>query len=150
MFSCGFFGRRFEIDGTSFRSGIISFDGVVEVFESPLVEWDETDYENSWYTALQSVTAPQPTAAAIITKFADLIIAPYVQWWPMYPDGQSIAIREQALFLEPIRGQVSISNLFLYVPKREVRSGLSSPSEWSIPLETVIAFRHCLGLISRP
>jgi len=147
MFSCGFYGKRFKSEGTTFRSGIITFDSLQEVFDAPLATWDEEAYETSWQHALQLLSKENCTASAIITRYIDLNIAPYVGWWPLYSFGENIRIREQMLFLDPIRETVTDENLFRFIPLYNTLMAEPRPSEWSVSREDVMSFLHCLSVI---
>ena len=144
MFSCGFFGAKYQRDGIFFRNGILVLPDTCEVFEAPLVEWNEEDYEASWELALDTVTGSTGQHAAIITEFSGLREATYLDWWPMYRVNETIILQEQLLFLEPIRNQISLDELFQFVsPRQKVKSD-PTPSEWQLSVGELSQFLHCL------
>lgn len=144
MFSCGFFGAKYQRDGIFFRNGILVLPDTCEVFEAPLVEWNEEDYEASWELALHTVTGSAGQHAAIVTEFSGLREATYLDWWPMYRVKETITLQEQLLFLEPIRNQISLDNLFQFVSPRQEVKGEPPPSEWLLPVGELSQFLHCL------
>ena len=144
MFSCGFFGAKYKRDGFDFRNGILVLPDTCEVFESALVDWKEDDYEASWQIALDTVTGPKANHAAIITGFTGLREAAFLNWWPMYRLEATIVLQEQLLLLEPIRNQISLQNLFHFVPPRFSENNEQAPSEWTFSIAELSQFRHCL------
>jgi hypothetical protein len=140
MFSCAFVGSRYYKAGLQLRSGVIVFNGVAEVFDSPIAAWKEDDYEQSWLEAIEFITSPSPRNAAIITGYNGFDAA-FLHWWPLYPVGDWVFIREQYLMLENVRMRINEENMFSFTPERFRED---SVSEWREARDAISLFGHCL------
>lgn len=143
MFTCSFVGSRFTREGQILRSGIITFQETIEVFNAPIGAWTENDYEKSWIDAIDRVVSANPSNSAIITGFNGFSSA-FLNWWLLYPVKNEIFIQEQILMLEKLRDVISLQNLFDFIPPRLDLANDEKPSEWIETKNGFLMYRHCL------
>ena len=114
-----------------------------EKFNSPLTYWSADDYRNHWIKAAERVVSG--CDAAFFVSVYDPLIANFLEWWPMYPEGQIVYAQNHLLFLDQLNGPFDISDPWRHIGSRNTESEDGEKiSEWQLSMKDIEAFSRRL------
>lgn len=127
------FGIEFEgSDGADHgdAAGRITLGGWSEPFLSPTHYWSRSRYRAHWRDAVAELLA-SGSPVALITQMHDPAVANWIMWWPMYPVGDRVQVRNQMLIMRDLPMPFDPDDPFRSLPPNEPpEPGEPPPSEW--------------------
>ena len=136
------------IDSPDMVSGERSIPGELtlgdhnERFRAPLVYWSASDYRNHWIKAAGRIVSG--LESAFFVRVYDPLVANFLEWWPMYPEGQFVYVQNHLLFLDQLDGPLDILDPWRYIPPRSTKDEDGEKiSEWVVSMKEMDDFyRH--------
>lgn len=120
------------IEGEEIAIGTIKVGAFKETFWAPMGYWSPSLYRQQWNHAMKYICVTQQPAA-LITRMYEPHNANFLEWWPLYYEGDSIFIRNS---LFPVAHVIdfSLENLYSYLEPRSplINEDGQKISEWSI------------------
>ena len=128
-----------ESDGDAVY-GKIQIEDYKETFVASLVGWSRGHYEHHWREACQRLIR-DGRESALISSYEQPSWSEFLVWWPLYPDGDVVYVRNELLIYAQQREPFSIE-----VPWRSIRrraivndEGLKI-SEWDTSARSIREF----------
>jgi len=122
--------------------GKIHIGNYVETFVSSLAVWGREQYRASWTQALQRVADGVGPAALITSYVKPKLPDDFLIWWPLYPVGETVYVRNELLFYRQLRTPFSLDHPWESVRERQVTNAEGIRiSEW---VTTTQSIRECL------
>lgn len=121
------FDIQFTVPSDEGSWGELWIAGMREEFEASFSYWTQAQYITSWVRSLSvALSTNRPTA--IIICMTDPEQKSCIDWWPVYPVGETFFFRNAILDLSQIDCP-SDAQVFDHIPPRDMDS---SVSEWSV------------------
>ena len=122
-------------------SGLISIGSFQERFSAPLDFWSMNDYRRHWSDSVDFLISTGKDSC-LITAMHNPNTANFIQWWLLYPRGNSVFIQNQLLFLNALPDAFNVLKPYLQVPARQVINDEGVPiSEWESTLNDFVCFK---------
>lgn len=102
--------------------------------------WGKSQYEMQWIGAIRSVLS-QTGKSALITSMRDPAVAKFIEWWPMWREGQEVILHHQLFFLDKLDMPFDPYHSDKFVGKRFSRNEDGEEiSEWRVPVNAIQDF----------
>ena len=123
--------------------GELTLGNYKERFYAPLIYWSADDYRNHWTKAAGRVVSG--LEAAFFVRVYNPLIANFLEWWPMYPEGQFVYAQNHLLFLDQLDGPLDITDPWRHIGPRNTESeDGEKTSEWQLSMKDIEAFSRRL------
>lgn len=123
--------------------GKIQIGAYKETLISSLAVWSRKDYRASWRKALQHILDGEGPAALITNYVKPVQPDDFLVWWPLYPAGDKVYVRNEMLFYRQLKKPFSPDRPWDFIRERLAKNPEGFPiSEWTTTLKSI---RDCLG-----
>jgi hypothetical protein len=120
--------------------GKIQIEGYAETFVASLVGWTPAQYRQHWREACERVTC-EGKESALISSYVEPSWSEFLMWWPLYPDGDVVYVRNELLIYAQQRVPFSIEEPWGSIRQRRTLNdeGLKI-SEWETTVPSIREF----------
>jgi hypothetical protein len=120
--------------------GKIQIEDYTETFVASLVSWTRAHYEQHWREACQRLIG-DGKESALISSYQEPSWSEFLVWWPLYPDGDIVYVRNELLIYARQREPFSIEEPSCSVRQRTTVNdeGLKI-SEWETSARSIREF----------
>ena len=133
--------KEIESEGDLVVKGTLMLGDFKEDFYASLSYWDRDRYLLQWKSALERLL-DGGVNSAIVTTMYDPSTANFIIWWVMYAVGGEIRVQNQILFLDELERPFDESDLYSFIPEREMQSENGYRiSEWVVGIP---AIKRCI------
>lgn len=116
-----------------------------EAFHASLFQWNKTDYEAQWRSAIKTLL--EGSKSALIVHYVSPEFADNFEWWPMYRAEHVVYFQNQLPWYGQLRQPFSLENIFSFVGDRvTINEDGDRISEWSVKLSDVEDFARTLSI----
>jgi hypothetical protein len=119
--------------------GTIQIEDYTETFAASLVRWTRAHYVRHWREACQRLIRGKESV--LISSYEEPSWSEFLVWWPLYPDGDMVYVRNELLIYAQLTEQFSIENPWASIRERKLVSdeGLKI-SEWNTTIQSIRDF----------
>ena len=120
--------------------GKIQIEDYIETFVASLVCWSPAQYEQHWREACQRIVDGSHESV-LISSYVDASMSEFLVWWPLYPEGQIVHVRNEILPYSALSKPFDVKDPWVSIrPRRIVTDEGLKISEWDTSIQSIEAF----------
>ncbi len=106
----------------------------------PIAYWSPDDYQRQWREGVRRILAGEPRSG-LITSLYDPATARFIEWWPLFRDGDVVFVQNHLLFLDKLHGPFDPNDPYRHVRERRIVNDEGVRiSEWRTTVEALRRF----------
>ena len=126
--------------------GKIQIDDWDETFSASQVFWTAEQYQRHWAAALRRIVEGE-NRSALITSYIEPMSGGFLNWWPLYREGDTIYIQNQMLFFDQLKSPFCVEYPWESVSERKTTTAEGTEiSEWTTTVSSLQQYLQRSGL----